>query len=387
MSRPHLALLLLPLAACTGDRTIDPGPSGGPVYDGGPAGTAPRDGGSDQPNRDAGSVTARDAGSAPSPACLAYLEATCRYALRCGSKVPLLGTTLEGACHPAQRARYCSDPTSGLAAIRADEGAFQRCADNLDGTACLLSSTGLCPGLFVGTLPNGAACRDARECAGGRCLRATPQQCEGVCADLASDGEACVVHDECASRRCKAPELTCTPVVPLGGACNGITVDDCADSSGCVNGVCRTPGTAGAACTPSGTGRTCADPYLCTTGGCGFGAGLGEACGFSTRCAQGLRCADDVCVTAASSNGACTSDGACPVNHVCDGVCRPLPVVGEVCTATLPCAEGICDQGTCRLARPNEACTPRTDLTFARCESGYACIQAMCRPVGNPCGP
>jgi hypothetical protein len=137
----------------------------------------------------------------------------------------------------------------------------------------------------------------------------------------------------------------------------GVTTPPCEDDLWCDSrdgvGTCRTLSKSGGLCLDH---WDCEEPLACAPPPSGEGLGVcgekiaqGGACGDNEDCAQGLGCAD--------------------------GVCAPLPTVGQTCLSG-DCAPGIsCESGnTCLLARyPGDTCT----------EENSVCMESLCR--GTSC--
>jgi hypothetical protein len=127
-----------------------------------------------------------------------------------------------------------------------------------------------------------------------------------------ANGIPCAFDEQCAGARCSASGSDCGVCLTprkLGEACAG-SLDTCARSAQCTNGVCVS--------TKKGVGQTCGlgpggllpvdkmecdDELYCEpldvssgSGTCRAPVGQGEACSLFAQCAAGLRCVDETCV-------------------------------------------------------------------------------------------
>lgn len=128
----------------------------------------------------------------------------------------------------------------------------------------------------------------------------------------------------------------------------------------------------------------CVDP--CAT------AGEGESCP-EVRCGPGLYCRQRVssenggppevsgtCTRTAAAGEGCV-DVACDDGLACsDGVCAPLPGLGQACTAD--CREGTCVAGS----DGTRTCAPRT-ADGGSCERDDACVSETCDLERGVCAP
>jgi hypothetical protein len=147
---------------------------------------------------------------------------------------------------------------------------------------------------------------------------------------------------------------------------------------------CVTPGT-------RAQGEACAFPSQCQSldckmtgdcGACAVEAALGESCAAAdVECDAYTACgASQTCIPLSGSlafeGEACMPDHDCFSDYYCDGVCRPLPKLGDSCADAAACADGAyCGAG---------------DVCFALPSSGKACgvqIGDDGQPTAADCGP
>lgn len=288
------------------------------------------------------------------------------------------------------------------------------------------SSTACAAGLSCGPIGDrvcydsprqrGQPCSAFNPCGGGLCCSSG-----GLCIDSGDAGEPC---SACAVRACDGG-LSCGPVTESPRRCYGVPRDlgEPCSSTGCgaglscgpvTNRVCfHSPRREGEPCASSacagglccGGDLTCkreagdGDPCACPLrgdGGCedGFSCGpgsddprlcypsprqLGDPCSVFNTCANGLSCGpvgDQHCYHEPRiEDEPCASDGACRADLYCDnllsvvGTCRPRPGLGEGCSASEPCIDGL-------------SCGPVHDRKCYNVPREYA---EPCS-VFNPCG-
>lgn len=263
-----------------------------------------------------------------------------------------------------ERARAVAQGRSSL-----DVAAFTQCLIETSRAYCntALSSVA-CANRFVGTVDDGGLCYTDIECA--------------------SPGADCSANytDACY-------QGTCQPKAQLGRTCSGLT--------GCEPGLqCHQQclsGDVGASCASN---RDCDPNVWCNAGVCTADLPEGASCTSPLQCGGTTSCIGlsvsspdpGTCQTISHVGDAC--DYFCYGNLYCDAtkVCRALPVIGEACSGSAPCAgvDAVCSNGQCVLR--GSAATPCTSSQY--CQPGLFCtsqlgeMPAVCSPPrdeGQPC--
>jgi len=264
--------------------------------------------------------------------------------------------------------------------------------------------------------------------AGTRCV--ADATCAGTCQPLGVDGEPCRSHSECdiedhwcdpVTWRCgRLPGLgepcdlacvldtycnggMCVPQVPLGEPCDVELWSVCEGWHECLEGDdgiarCTDLGTVGEGgpCIPYFE-DTCPPALACfrrdevtLVGACLPPRTLGEPCSALEPCGRFARCDGGTCKQITLPGETCGADVLCPLTHLCagDGVCTPLPVLGEACLGR--CLEGMCLDGICQLAPVGAECDGRNLAPLGACV-GYCSGSTLgyCReslPEGASCG-
>jgi hypothetical protein len=201
----------------------------------------------------------------------------------------------------------------------------------------------------IGTLEDGAACREGTQCKSARCGDDT-----GVCS-------TCKPNPACGS--CAAGTV-CTPtgcsplpvVAKVGEACSpaAAPLTVCARGASCDNrtGKCVKDGEVGGSCADG----PCTSNAYCdyASDRCAAAKPAGAKCSGpgSFECQKGLACAAGVCkaFTAVPLGKPCDDASLCD-GGVCDtktGLCKAYPKAGESCEDFDTCADGFrCDRETC----------------------------------------
>jgi len=316
-----------------------------------------------------------------------FAALVCAKSLRCGDKLGL-GVLLQELCHPAVGVRYFSVFVGTFGDARFDVAAAERCLRSLDSIDCSVSTDFSEDCLFElrGDAAVGAVCVSDVDCRSGTCEERA-DACGGECVATLPDGALCTSNSDC------APELRCR-----GGTCRTVALlsDVCEESQDCAPGfwcvgsgsrTCQVVPDEGQPCESSFGGDPCRGALVCTrvsglAGQCRVGGAAGASCAFVTPCQPGLRCSvSDVCVPLVPGGGPCDSSQNCPPRHECIAeICTPYGVVGDVCSPTLPCAEGNCFAGRCAL-EPNGASCGGDRLFFRLDECAGFCDSAA---VGGP---
>ncbi len=248
----------------------------------------------------------------------------------------------------------------------------------------------------------------------------------------AAQADACIAYALAVCRR----QATCNNNAPNDNCVNNVTLEcpDLVFSPGATRSVedlltcakvyetvpcedvrynvlpaCVTPGT-------RAPGEACAFPSQCGSldckmdgdcGSCATEAAAGQSCAApDADCDSYTFCgASQTCVPLSGPvyppDQACTPDYPCWTDTYCDGVCRPLPTIGESCAETAACVGGAyCGAGALCLPIPGngEPCGVVTGddgrPSAVYCGQGSACDfdasakSGICRPppgVGEPC--
>ena len=262
--------------------------------------------------------------STPAQACRDYFTAACARMRECG----------------APRFRPCESPIDACPDILLADGSHWSVEEIVSCTAEW--KTHSCDDLKVdkgpacsqvwGNRAVGDSCAFDSQCRTGLCkggiVPSYQPQC-GKCVDFAPSHGPCSDQSAC----------------PLGEVCSSGTCIDFVDSF-------YDPCDA----------ITCPDTQTCSKGACVAPPGRGEACTSRTTCAEGLAC--EVAIVSGMESE--------PV----EGVCQPLPAIGEPCLPTFG-SVGACVQGGTCDGRPTGKCVPLVEVGgacgFTRCVDGAYC--------------
>ncbi len=274
--------------------------------------------------------------------------------------------------------KYMSVPNqyeSSIAAgkIRYNGDRARRCIDAMAATPCsdsvlALSSNEDCRLIFEGLVPVGGACGTSECVPSAYCtVDAGGTECPGTCVERVAEGGAA-----------KYAAMCTFPLVLVDGKCTKRrkTGEACHESSecesySCSEGLCRTPGASGDACSKT---ASCATFLNCVEGTCRLPADLGETCNATsiTQCKVDLYCnkadsADGVCRERGTEGQACTAASLCMTPLACSGGKCTKPVgAGQSCT------ELICE--------PAYYCESKTKVCKDRLAEGQACTG-----IGSEC--
>jgi hypothetical protein len=225
-----------------------------------------------------------------------------------------------------------------------------------------------CATRFTGTIGDFATCYSDAECA------SPGADCTSACTDACCTG-------------------ACQPRFKLGQACT--------DISSCEPGLeCHRTCIAGDINTPCASDRDCDPNAWCDLQAklCKADYATGAACTNPLQCGGETSCVGTNITT--SNPGHCLRiskpgdpcDVFCYGNLYCDGsACRALPVLGQTCTALVPCAgtDVICDVDACvRRSGVGVACGAQTCLPGLFCTSELGDPNPTCadrRAEGEPC--
>ena len=290
-------------AACGGGEAAPVAPADVAVVDG-EADTVAPDAADGEASADA--VDASVADTSPPLTASGYCEATaatfCGFYLRCGRMaVPDEATCLTvfaEVCNAVYEPQYAALEARGMLALSASDVAA--CAAHLETVECALQPgdlDGPCRGMWQGLVPEGGECSYGIE-------------------NLVCDAQSvCVLGlDFCG---------TCRKAVEVGEACDAEL--RCHDDAACVEGVCV------ARARPT------------------------ESCSNAKPCRVGASCVDRVCVApeVVSVGASCDQVHRCPYKSACvSGTCVETVLLGETCSAAVPCASGECASGVCVPSAP-----------------------------------
>jgi len=235
----------------------------------------------------------------------------------------------------------------------------------------------VCEEAVTGTVPLGEACSIDAECEGAA-FCAVADACPGVCAAPRGVGETCASDGECESGLNCDAEL-CAARATAGEACGGPDAPECQIGLFCTGATDTAPGTCAQTSTLTSrqAGEDCdamalelCEPGLsCVFAGlmlltpsyvCRAKSASGDACrrGFPEPCPDGEYCED-----------------ALPLDDS-DGLCVPLPGVGDTCLAAdnrpLRCEVGlVCANEVCATRKGNGgSCSEAVECYSERCTNG-----------------
>jgi hypothetical protein len=215
--------------------------------------------------------------------------------------------------------------------------ALDRCADGL---ACGYS------GRCEPTLALGAPCSQG-EC--GIDAYCSWIDADPVCRPASTAGQSCDYADCARGFSCSWPEAICIADAGVGESCDG---RECMGGLYCDGVQCRAPAELGASCSTV----PCAEGFVCEypSSICAEPPAIGAPCDAGI-CAPDAWCDFTSTTTSPSCRALLAEDEACSGHSQCAsrycpaGACRPRPSLGEDCSGTLVCAEGLgCDGAICR---------------------------------------
>jgi hypothetical protein len=348
------------------------------------------------PDSGEGDAEAVDAGLSIAAFYERTLVAQCERGQRCEAKLRDFSPIYQLGCHATIRryivARLVASTRENVAV---DMDAAAACLDALTSTDCAITPNLLaCERALRGTLPPGAPCSADEACSGGKCVWSGPT-CEGTCVALNPVGARCERNDDCmATLRCI--DGICRPIAVAGARCDDF--GDCGPELICAGDSLLT-----LSCVPlPGEGDECArllgyDPcagdLVCSgpTDGrrtCVVGRGEGDDCSEEWPCQPGFRCSPSHrCVRVAFGGDPCDAASNCPLLHACSGSprrCTPFPGLGERCSGTLLCLQGVCGStANCELLPEGQPCTGGNGFLGGQCAG--RCIESS--PDDGACHP
>jgi len=259
-------------------------------------------------------------------ACRQYFSAVCARIRECG----------------APKFRPCESPIDACPDILFADGSswtlaeVASCTEDWKTHSCdaLMTDQGPACSQVPGARPFGEKCVFDAQCQAGRCIGGVVPNYQptcGVCGDVAPS------HGACSETR----------VCPAGQSCEAGT---CADLP--------TPVAVETRC----YAIECPEEQTCNQGKCVPRRALGEACSRETKCQAGLGCQIP------------------PVSNTVDeqpeGVCNPLPAIGQPCLPTFDVV-GICVEGGTCTGRPTGDCVPLVEVGkacgYTQCVAGAYC--------------
>jgi hypothetical protein len=191
-------------------------------------------------------------------------------------------------------------------------------------------------------------------------------------------GDSCAFDVQCKTGACNGGIVPsyqaqcgkCVDIAPSHGVCSEQAV--CPPNEVCSSGTCIDY--VGSALDPCDA-VTCPDTQTCSKGTCVAPPGLGGACTSRTTCAAGLGCEIEL-----------VSPGA---NEPQEGVCQPLPAIGDPCLPTFGSVGSCVAGGTCD-GRPTGKCVPLVEVGgacgFTFCVDGAYCqVQGYDFPESHIC--
>ena len=260
----------------------------------------------------------------PAQACRDYFTAVCTRTRECG----------------APKFRPCESPIDLCPDILLADGSnwsvdqIVSCTAAWKTQSCddLMVDQGPACSYVLGNRPVGDDCAFDVQCKTGACGGGIVPFYEAICGkciDIAPSHGACSVDARC----------------PPNQVCNSGT---CTDYVGMLQDPCDA--------------IKCPEPQTCASGACVAPPGVGGACSSRTKCAAGLGCQIEL-----------VSPG---VNEPGEGVCQPLPPIGDPCLPTFGSVGACVSGGTCD-GRPTGKCVPLVEVGgtcgFTRCVDGAYC--------------
>ncbi len=340
----------------------------------------------------------------PAGYCAAYADTYVALYTRCG----LLGAAGATELHAAvlsgcNTSRVQAAVTAGTATWDANMAACCL-GHSAHDTSCFLNVAAGVPecDFIHGTVANGHACSTGADCMNGFCH--IEDTCTGVCTAFAVTGAVCNVGDvTCdATSTCDTSTHHCTTQTATAGAtCSSATNTQCEPTLTCLDPDGNGTGT----CTAlPHRGQPCdSNMILCdlNSGICDYD--YASMSGFcvpplaegSMRCIIDAQCLGDAYCRGASfgmmTYGTCTArahrGASCMTDKCVDGlVCRPdhtcgdAPTIGQPCTATSGCADGLCSGGgTCIARHPaGDHCTENNQCASGNCRTSTLTCAPVC---------
>lgn len=274
------------------------------------------------------------------------------------------------------------------------------------GPAFCINSQCRVPGDLGAPCQNNLHCK-ATSSSGQQLLCIIPQgQTVGTCNALSGPGGPCSDETQCnqsTAPRC-VPTVSGEPSINDPRVCSmpgsdGAYCDNPADcnqavSGGrqCNNGVCRTTGTVGTACTIN---TNCINGLVCINNSCNSVSNPGGACDENGDCSQtqAQRCINRTCQVTGLLNAPCGLNQFCATNTQCVFGGNPngaMVCVNDVCKC--PSSDTCQDNSQCPNTSSGEqqVCVPRlSPETGKRCRpagttvTGCCDEKADCRPINN----
>lgn len=320
----------------------------------------------------------------------AYLDARCRFHVRCEAQFGTYAWREQLVCHPDSWATSLFERAARVGtAFTFDEARAQRCLAAIEDARCCVPQLEPydpdlldCNAVLMGALPEGSACNPTPPFGGcadyGTCV-ADAGTCGGVCVGRAERGESCDF------RRC-VDGTECRSGADGRGICRGVELEP------------------GAECNEAEHCRLVGDrPHLCIDGRCAPQPvlPLGDACeGAIGICSDDAACVDGICVPRVGEGVRCRSLGECQEGLYCDG---PAPEgrcawpAGECAVdADCPAASAYCiygddGAGRCSADPTGARCWPYSSGVWTfhateSCPESHRCAPnevglLVCRPI------
>jgi hypothetical protein len=261
-------------------------------------------------------------------ACRDYFTAVCARIRECG----------------APKFRPCESPIDACPDMLFSEDSTWTLAQVVSCTAewkthscdALLTDKGPACSQVPGSRPLGGECAFDTQCQTGRCIGGIVPSYQATCG-------------------------TCGDVAPSHGACSATLV--CPAGQSCEAGTCTDRPTP---VEPKPAAQCyaikCPDEQTCSAGKCVARRAVGETCSRETKCQAGLGCQ------------------IAPVSNTEDeqpeGICYPLPAIGQPCLPTFG-VTGLCETGGTCTNRPTGNCVPLVEVGgacgFTHCVAGAYC--------------
>jgi hypothetical protein len=327
-------------------------------------------------------------------------DSDCSVGYTCG------GTHVAGTCTPLTCTSSCSagGTCSGgqCKCTNSDQCGSDSCAlapgscttsTCLQDSGCGLSQS--CSGASAGSCKVDS-CTKGSNCASGKC---SSGKCACTSRTQCSSNSCTATPATCGTSSCTSDDTSCGSSESCSLGTSGVCVaDSCGSSSSCSTGSCWGSNCQCTKASDCGTGRTCSwgvcasksctsdsgcqgwehcrlngacNPAPCTAGTCA--GGTCEADG-KCHCQSGSQCDSGTCTvnsgTCSGTAASCTQESACGSIESCTGVTQGN-CVGATCSASKPCAAGVCVSGTCK-------CTSAGDCGSNACSSVGSCGTAAC---------
>lgn len=267
--------------------------------------------------------------------CESIADFFCDFYMRCDRMdVPNLATCKEvffESCNSRYEPLYVALASEGL--VKLSRAGIETCEAHLGSVACdaqITDLNGPCAAMWEGQVAEGGACGfdlESFSCAPGTTCTLDLSFC-GTCERVLAPGESCAEG----------------------------TVGTCGPDGACVNDVCVTRVSIGAACTPDD--RCQVGSMGCVEGVCAgpVYVGIGDTCDYGHRCPYLSNCEDEVCVAAQrhgeSCEGSACENGFCNAAEICEALLPP----GAPCEIDAQCAQLRCDEASGACAAVPGAC-------------------------------